>query len=56
MDLPTVILWTEDEIEPLLKELKVTVRCIPRDNKETPGTCFYSGKPADKKAIFAKAY
>lgn len=46
----------EQEIEPLLKELKVTVRCIPRDNNETAGTCFYSGKPAQKKAIFAKAY
>ncbi|MEM9826065.1 MAG: proline--tRNA ligase [Planctomycetota bacterium] len=46
----------EDEIDPLLKELKVTIRCIPRDNNDTPGTCFFSGKPVEKKAIFAKAY
>lgn len=46
----------EDELEPLLKELKVTVRCVPRDDNDKSGTCFYSGKPAEKKAIFAKAY
>lgn len=46
----------EDEIDPLLKELKVTIRCIPRDNNDTPGQCFYSGKEVQKKAIFAKAY
>jgi prolyl-tRNA synthetase len=46
----------EKEIEPLLKELKVTIRCIPRENNETPGTCFFSGKPVAKKAIFAKSY
>jgi prolyl-tRNA synthetase len=47
---------SEDELEPLLKELKVTIRCMPRDNNDEPGTCFFSGKPAAKKAIFAKAY
>ncbi len=47
---------SEDELEPLLKELKVTIRCVPRDNNDEPGTCFFSGKPAEKKAIFAKAY
>ena len=46
----------EDELEPLLKELKVTIRCIPRDDNDTPGKCFSTGKPAEKKAIFAKAY
>lgn len=47
---------SEDALEPLLKELKVTIRCVPRDNNDTPGTCFATGKPAEKKAIFAKAY
>ena len=46
----------EQELEPLLKELKVTIRCIPSEENDTPGTCFYSGKPAEKYAIFAKAY
>jgi len=43
-------------LQPLLKELKVTIRCIPRDNNNTPGTCFYTGKPASKQALFAKSY
>ncbi len=46
----------EASIEALLKELKVTIRCVPRDNNDTPGTCFATGKPAAKQAIFAKAY
>lgn len=47
---------SEEELQPLLKELKVTIRCIPRDGNDEPGTCFLTGKPAEKKAIFAKAY
>ncbi len=47
---------SEDEVEPLLKELKVTIRCVPRESNVTPGTCFLTGKPAEKVAIFAKAY
>ena len=45
-----------DVVQPLLKELKVTIRCVPRDNNDTPGTCFLTGKPAAKQAIFAKSY
>lgn len=43
-------------VQPLLKELKVTIRCIPRDNNDEPGVCFLTGKPAAKHAIFAKSY
>jgi prolyl-tRNA synthetase len=46
----------EAVLEPLLKELKVTIRCVPRADNDEPGKCFYSGQPAKKKAIFAKAY
>ncbi|MEM8667535.1 MAG: proline--tRNA ligase [Planctomycetota bacterium] len=46
----------EEQLEPLLKELKVTIRCVPRENNDTPGRCFFTGQPAEKKAIFAKAY
>ena len=46
----------EQVLEPLLKELKVTIRCIPREGNDQPGICFYSGKAAEKHAIFAKAY
>lgn len=46
----------EESLQPLLKELKVTPRCIPLDNNDAPGTCFLTGKPAEKQAVFAKAY
>ena len=32
-----------------------TVRCFPLDDDAT-GTCFYTGQPGAKRAIFAKAY
>lgn len=47
---------SEKDVEPLLNELKVTIRNIPLANNDVPGTCFLTGKPAAKKAIFAKAY
>ncbi|HBE67245.1 MAG TPA: proline--tRNA ligase [Planctomycetaceae bacterium] len=47
---------SEEEVQPLLDELKVTIRCIPLADNETPGTCFLTGKPAEKMAVFAKAY
>jgi len=46
----------EPEIEEILKELKVTVRCIPFEGNEEPGKCIFTGKPSNKRAIFAKAY
>ncbi len=45
----------EKDLEELLKELKVTPRCIPRDGNQA-GKCFLTGKPAAQYAIFAKAY
>lgn len=48
---------TEDAIS---DATKATIRCIPlvpldpADNN--PGTCVYSGKPSQKRVIFAKAY
>ncbi|MEM7560928.1 MAG: His/Gly/Thr/Pro-type tRNA ligase C-terminal domain-containing protein, partial [Planctomycetota bacterium] len=47
---------SEEEVQPLLNELKVTIRNIPLENNDEPGTCFLTGKPAEKKAVFAKAY
>ncbi|MCG8599041.1 MAG: proline--tRNA ligase [Verrucomicrobiales bacterium] len=47
----------EDE-EALQQELKVTVRCIPKDAelRGGEGTCIYTGKPAEGRVIFAKSY
>ncbi len=47
---------SEQDVQPLLDELKVTIRCIPLEDNEQPGTCFLTGKPAEKRAVFAKAY
>ncbi|MCC9644517.1 proline--tRNA ligase [Rhodopirellula sp. JC740] len=46
----------EDSLQPLLKELKVTIRCVPQSDNDTEGSCFLTGKPAAKRAVFAKAY
>ncbi len=40
----------------LLKELKVTIRCVPLAGPEEPGKCIFTGKPSTKRAVFAKAY
>lgn len=45
-----------DETEKTLKELKVTVRCLPLDQEEEDGKCIVTGQPSRKKAIFSKAY
>ena len=46
----------DPEIETYLKPLKVTARCIPLKDNDQPGTCIFTGKPAVKKIVFAKAY
>lgn len=47
---------SEADVAELLNELKVTIRCIPVDGPAESGTCFVTGKPSAKRAIFAKAY
>jgi prolyl-tRNA synthetase len=37
-------------------ETKATLRNIPLDQPERTGACVYCGRPADKKAYFARAY
>lgn len=51
--------WAGDaaDEEKLQKDLKVTVRCIPDDERfVSQGTCFLTGKPSGRRVIFAKAY
>jgi prolyl-tRNA synthetase len=45
----------EDETR-VKEETKATIRCFPLDQPDGQGTCFYSGRPADRIAIFGKAY
>ncbi len=45
------------ETEEKIKELtKATIRCIPLDAKEEEGKCILTGKPSNKRVIFARAY
>jgi prolyl-tRNA synthetase len=44
---------TEDKIKELTK---ATIRCITLDAVEEEGTCILTGKPSNKRVIFAKAY
>ncbi|GAA5042215.1 proline--tRNA ligase [Marivirga lumbricoides] len=46
---------TETE-EKIKEETKATIRCIPLDAKEESGKCIYTGKPSNKRVLFAKAY
>ena len=46
----------EESIEPILKEYKISARCIPLKTFNEQGTCIFTGKPNCKKIIYAKAY
>ncbi|TCN51472.1 proline--tRNA ligase [Flavobacterium circumlabens] len=44
---------TEEKIKDLTK---ATIRCIPLDALEEPGTCVFTGNASSKRVLFAKAY
>jgi prolyl-tRNA synthetase len=45
------------ETEELIKqETKATIRCIPLDGENEQGSCIRTGKPSNKRVVFAKAY
>jgi prolyl-tRNA synthetase len=43
-------------VDRLLKEMKVTIRCIPLQGEKEPGRCVISGQASTQRAVFAKAY
>lgn len=45
----------EDESR-VKEETKATIRCFLLDQPEGSGTCFYTGRPANRTAIFGRAY
>lgn len=47
---------TSETEQKINKETKATIRCIPLDGKSEKGKCIYTGKPSDKRVVFAKAY
>ena len=45
------------ETEQLIKEeTKATIRCIPQDEHFEQGICIRSGKPSNRRVLFARAY
>lgn len=47
---------TAETEEKIKTETKATIRCIPLEGDNTPGTCIYSGKPSKQRVVFARAY
>lgn len=47
---------SDPAVEAILKDLKVTTRCVPLTHRTTPGTCIFTGHPTTSQVIFAKAY
>ncbi len=50
--------WSGDTSveEDIKKDLNVTIRSIPIDENHEPGKCIFTGKPSQKRVVFAKAY
>ena len=49
--------WNEKAIgAKVLKDLKVTPRCIPLEAPEEPGTCIFTGEPSQRRVVFARSY
>jgi prolyl-tRNA synthetase len=44
---------TEDLVQ---KEYKATIRCLPFDGPQEPGTCIFTGKQSKRRVVFARAY
>jgi len=44
------------DVEAILKELKVTPRCIPFEIEKVPGPCMVTGTEQSQRLVFAKAY
>jgi prolyl-tRNA synthetase len=47
---------TAEDEDRIKEDTKATIRCFPFDKPEGAGVCFYTGKPTDQVAIFARAY
>ncbi|OQD42112.1 proline--tRNA ligase [Croceivirga radicis] len=47
---------TKETEEKIKQETKATIRCIPIDVEQENGKCMVTGKPANHRVLFAKAY
>lgn len=42
--------------EKIKEEYKATIRCVPLNNPQEAGTCFFTGNPSKERVVFARAY
>ena len=48
---------SNEEEDKIAKDMKVTIRCVPlSDEFAEEGKCFLTGKPSQKRVVFAKSY
>lgn len=47
---------TAETEERIKEETKATIRCIPLEGPEEKGNCILTGKPSERRVIFARAY
>jgi prolyl-tRNA synthetase len=47
---------TSETEEKIKDDLKVTIRCIPRDPNPEAGVCPFSGRPSARRVVWAKSY
>ena len=47
---------TPETEERIKAETKATIRCLPLDGDVTPGVCMVTGKPSDRRVLFARSY
>ncbi len=47
---------TAETEERIKQETKATIRCLIYNGEDEAGTCMYSGKPSERRVLFARAY
>ena len=44
------------EVLKMIAKHKVSIRCIPLEDKPEPGTCIFTGEASRCRAVFGKSY
>jgi len=46
----------DQKVLDVIAKYKVTIRCMPLDGNDEPGTCIFTGQPSNRRAIFGRSY
>ena len=46
----------DQKVLDVIAKYKVTIRCMPLDGNDEPGTCIFTGQPSTRRAIFGRSY